>query len=97
MQFTRPDGRNPVLYDGSESGAARAPKLPEGFTALLYGSAGNLVTVAYEKDGKRLMMDGGFTRLAVAWDDAGTARYVKNAAAWLVHPERFKETVATKQ
>ncbi|MDP2275329.1 MAG: hypothetical protein Q8K32_31575 [Archangium sp.] len=96
VQFTRPAGRNPALFDGGERSAARAPKLPEGFTSLLYGSAGNLVTVAYEKDGKRLMMDGGFTRLAVSWDDAGTARYVKNAAAWLVHPERFKETVAKK-
>ena len=42
-------------------------------------------------------MDGGFTRLAVSWDDAGTARYVKNAASWLVHAERFKETIASKR
>lgn len=95
VQFSKADGRNPALYDG-EGGAARSPRLPEGFTPLLYGSARNLVTVAYEKDGKRLVMDGGFTRLAVSWDDAGTARYVKNAAAWLVHPERFKDTVATR-
>lgn len=40
------------------------------------------------------MIDGGFTRLAVSWDDAGTARFVKNAAAWLVNAERFKEKVA---
>lgn len=64
-------------------------------TPLVYGSAGNLVTAAYEKDGKRLVIDGGFTRLAVNWDDAGTARYVMNAAAWLVNAERFKDTVAT--
>jgi hypothetical protein len=64
---------------------------------LLYGSAGNLVSVAYEREGKRLVMDGGFTRLEVSWDDAGTARYVKNAAAWLVHSERFKETIASKR
>jgi len=25
----------------------------------------------------------------VAWDNAGTGRYVKNAAAWLVNYERF--------
>ncbi len=95
VQFSAPDGRNAALYDG-EGGASRSPRLPEGFTPLLFGSAGNLVTVAYEKDGKRLVMDGGFTRLAVSWDDAGTARYVKNAAAWLVHAERFTDTVAMR-
>lgn len=94
VQFSSKDGRNAALYDG-KGGEARSPELPAGFTPLLYGSAGNLVSVAYEKDGKRLVMDGGFTRLAVSWDDAGTARYVKNAAAWLVHAERFKDTVAT--
>lgn len=95
VQFTPADGRTAALYDG-EGGSARSPALPQGFTPLLYGSAGNLVAVAWEKDGKRLVMDGGFTRLAISWDDAGTARYVKNAAAWLVHAERFTDTVATK-
>ena len=95
VQFTEAHGSTAALYDG-EGGSARAPRLPAGFTPLLYGSAGNLVTVAYEKDGKRLLMDGGFTRLAVSWDDAGTARYVKNAAAWLVHSEKFTQTVATR-
>ena len=109
IQFNKPDGRNAALYDGKDGGnrapdpserndlSTRAPSLPEGFTPLLYGSAGNLVTVAYEREGKRLVMDGGFTRLEVSWDEAGTARYVKNAAAWLVHSERFKETVASKR
>ena len=41
-----------------------------------------------------MVIDGGFTRLAVNWDDAGTARFVKNAAAWLVNAERFREKVA---
>ncbi|MFT3713923.1 MAG: phosphoribosyltransferase [Archangium sp.] len=95
VQFTAPHGRNAALYDGSKFDASRAPELPPGFTAILYGSAGNLVNVAYEKDGKRLLMDGGFTRLAVSWDDAGTARYVKNAASWLVNAERFPQKVAT--
>lgn len=96
IQFKKADGRTAALYDG-EGGSARAPELPAGFTPLLYGSAGNLVTVAYEREGKRLVMDGGFTRLEVSWDDAGTARYVKNAASWLVHSERFKETIASKR
>jgi hypothetical protein len=58
-------------------------------TPLIYGSAGNLIAAAYEKDGKRLIFDGGFTRLYYKWDTAGTPRYVKNAAAWLANFERF--------
>lgn len=60
------------------------------FKPLIYGSAGNLVTVAYEENGKRAIIDGGFTRLYNKWDTAGTGRYVKNAAAWLVNIERFE-------
>ena len=56
---------------------------------LMYGSAGNLVVAIYDKDGKRAIVDGGFTRLFNKWDTAGTGRYVKNAAGWLVNYERF--------
>lgn len=62
-------------------------------TPIIYGSAGNLVAAAYEKDGKRLIFDGGFTRLYINWDTAGTGRYVKNAAAWLVNYEKFGDKV----
>ncbi|PKR81159.1 hypothetical protein CW751_06130 [Brumimicrobium salinarum] len=62
-------------------------------TPIIYGSQGNLVTAAYEKEGKRLLIDGGFTRLFIKWDTAGTVRYVKNAAAWLVNYERFGDAV----
>lgn len=66
-------------------------------TPIIYGSADNMVTAVYEKNGKRLILDGGFTRLFVKWDTAGTGRYVKNAAAWLVNFERFgDEVVANK-
>ena len=66
-------------------------------TPLIYGSANNLVTAAYEKNCKRLILDGGFTRLYVNLDSAGTGRYVKNAAAWLVNYEKFgKEVVSEK-
>lgn len=60
---------------------------------LIYGSSGNLVTAVYEKDQKRAIIDGGFTRLYYKWDTAGTGRYVKNAAAWLTNYERFGELV----
>ncbi len=56
---------------------------------LIYGSAGNVVTAIYDLDGKRAIIDGGFTRLYNNWDTAGTGRYVKNAAGWLVNYERF--------
>jgi hypothetical protein len=64
---------------------------------LLYGSAGNLVTAYYDHDGRRAILDGGFTRLYTNWDTAGTARYVKNAAAWLANPERFGNFVTPSQ
>jgi hypothetical protein len=60
---------------------------------LLYGSAGNLVAAIYDHKGRRAVLDGGFTRLYINWDTAGTARYVKNAASWLVNHERFGDRV----
>ncbi|MCP4699143.1 MAG: peptidoglycan-binding protein [Gammaproteobacteria bacterium] len=60
-------------------------------TPIIYGSNGHLITAAYDKAGKRAIIDGGFTRLFVKWDTAGTGRYVKNAAAWLVNFERFSK------
>jgi hypothetical protein len=64
---------------------------------LVYGSAGNLVVATYEQEGKRAILDGGFTRLYWKWDTAGTGRYVKNAAAWLVNYERFGRSVLVQQ
>ena len=65
---------------------------------LMYSSVGNEVTAYYEKDEKRAILDGGFTRLYYKWDTAGTARFVKNAAAWLANTERFDlETKLTQQ
>lgn len=56
---------------------------------VVYGSAGNLVVAAYDQGGRRALFDGGFTRLYLMWDTAGTGRYVKNAASWLANYERF--------
>ncbi len=64
-----------------------------GLEPLIYGSAGNLVAAYYDQNGKRAILDGGFTRLYMKWDTAGTARYVKNAASWLVNAERFGDAV----
>lgn len=57
------------------------------FSPLIYGSEGNIVVSIYDKDGKRAIIDGGFTRLHQKfWEKAaGTERYVKNATSWLVN------------
>lgn len=60
---------------------------------LIWSTDGNVVTAIYEDQGQRLIIDGGFTRLYCNWETAGTGRYVKNAAAWLVNYERFGELV----
>ncbi len=78
------------MYEGITIATLRPTK---GLEPILYGSAGNLVTAVYEKKGKRMILDGGFTRLYNSWDEAGTARYVKNAASWLVNYERFGDKV----
>ena len=58
---------------------------------LVYGSADNVVASVYDKNGKRSIIDGGFTRLFHKWDSEGTQRYVVNAAAWLVNVEKTKK------
>ncbi len=63
---------------------------------LIWSTDGNVVTAIYENQGQRLIIDGGFTRLCHSWDSAGTGRYVKNAAAWLVNYERFGEEVLSE-
>jgi|TARA_R110000737_G_scaffold298126_1_gene304968 hypothetical protein len=68
----------------------------QALTPLIWSTDGNVVTSIYEQDGKRLIIDGGFTRLYCNWDSAGTGRYVKNAAAWLVNYERFGEAVVSE-
>lgn len=82
------------IYEGITIATISAHK---DLTPIIYGSSGNLVTAAYEKDGKRLLIDGGFTRLFIKWDTAGTGRYVKNAAAWLVNYERFGDAVLAEE
>lgn len=65
--------------------------LPDTLTPLVYSSDRKIVTAYFDRDGRRALIDGGFTRL---WDDyggktAGTSRYIVNAAAWLANVERF--------
>ena len=78
------------LYEGVTIATVRPH---EHLQPLVVGSAGNLVTAVYDREGRRAVLDGGFTRLYINWDTAGTARYVKNAAAWLANYERFGDAV----
>jgi hypothetical protein len=55
---------------------------------IMWGSSGNLITATWDDaQGRRCVIDGGFTRLYHKWDSAGTARFVSNAAAWLYNYE----------
>jgi hypothetical protein len=80
------------IYEGHTIATIQPTKVLQ---PLIYGSAGNLVTAYYDHDGRRAIVDGGFTRLYMKWDTAGTARYVKNAAAWLINTERFGDAVVS--
>ncbi|PWK65778.1 hypothetical protein LX99_05011 [Mucilaginibacter oryzae] len=59
---------------------------------LIFGSGNSMIAGIYDKDGKRAIADGGFTRLFCQWDTAGTGRYVKNAAAWLTNYHKLYKT-----
>ena len=69
--------------------------LNSGLSPLVRSSDGKCVTAFYDSKGRRALVDGGFTRLYTEWDDAGTARFVTNAAAWLVNWEKFAPQEAT--
>lgn len=75
------------LYEGVTVATIKPSK---DLKPLMFGSDNNLITAYFDKDGKRALIDGGFTRLFIKWDTAGTGRFVKNAAAWLSNIERFE-------
>lgn len=79
------------VYEGITISKIQDPN--KKMTPLIWSTDGNVVTAIYEDQGQRLIIDGGFTRLYCNWETAGTGRYVKNAAAWLVNYERFGELV----
>ena len=49
---------------------------------IIFGSEGNLIVASYSEDGKRLLIDGGFTRMYNKWNSS-TATYIINVANWL--------------
>lgn len=50
---------------------------------LMRASSGKVVTAVVDDGRHRVLIDGGFTRLFVKWDTAGTDRLITNCAAWL--------------
>ena len=66
-------------------------------TPLIWSTDGNVVTSILDDQQHRLIIDGGFTRLYCNWDSAGTGRYIKNAAAWLVNVEKFGDAVVSNE
>jgi hypothetical protein len=76
------------LYEGitvAEVDPVHAFALPAHAQPLLYNSRGRITAYAVPPAaGKpQVIVDGGFTRLFFHWDNAGTARFIKNCAAWL--------------
>ena len=80
------------LYEGHS--IAFMPKVGP-LKPLIVGSEKHVVAAYFDRDGKRAIVDGGFTRLYINWDTAGTGRYVKNSAAWLANYERFGKTIVS--
>lgn len=76
------------IYEGSTIAEVPTTEL---LRPLVYGSNGRVVTAYFDHDGRRAIVDGGFTRLYHKWKSAGTDRYIINAAAWLLNIERFDE------
>ena len=74
------------IYEG---GTIAEVPTTEVLRPLVYGSNGRVVTAYFDHDGRRAIVDGGFTRLYYKWESAGTDRYIVNAAAWLLNIERF--------
>lgn len=83
------------LYEGNTVATVRPGKHTRPF---LWGSAGNIIAAYYDYEGKRAILDGGYTRLMAEFiGRAGTERYVVNAAAWLANVERFGDAVVAKE
>lgn len=61
---------------------------------LVISSDRKVVTGILEASGRRALIDGGFTRLYVKWDTAGTDRFIVNAAAWLANAETIGSEVS---
>eukprot|EP00727_Mastigamoeba_balamuthi_P000599 m51a1_g10536 hypothetical protein (202) ;mRNA; r:253254-253859 len=78
------------LYEGVVvSSVTRSSSASPALKDVVVGSDGTVVVAAYEADGRRCVIDGGWARLCSKWGSVGTERYVVNAASWLTNVEKF--------
>jgi hypothetical protein len=75
------------LFEGHTIAEIKGPT--ETHFALGLSSAKTIFSLVCEQEGKRMLIDCGWTKLFYNWDSAGTDRYVVNCAAWLCNVERF--------
>jgi len=75
------------LYEGiTVSGlSSKSAKL----NPVVYGSDNEILISTYEENDRRLILDGGFTRLYNSWD-AQTSKYIQNVVKWLANTPRFE-------
>jgi hypothetical protein len=88
------------LFEGiTVASVAEGAAVRHGFAPLLYGSAGNLITVVRDPTpaSGAVLVDGAFTRLFCQWDEAGSARYVCNAACFLAAMTLPEEELAEEE
>ena len=74
------------FYEGITIASIR---LIQNLKPLVYDSNNGIVTVYDDSNGRRLLVDGGFTRMFVATDKAGTDRFLDNCAVWLANVEKW--------
>ena len=77
------------IYEGITIAALRGSSGDNCVTPIMRSSDGQIVTGLYDKDGCRVLVDGGFTRLFRQYyrTTAGTERFVINTACFLVNVE----------
>lgn len=68
------------FYEGFT--VASIEKSGKNIEPIIFGSEGNLIVASYSENGKRLLIDGGFTRMYNKWNSE-TATYIINVANWL--------------
>jgi hypothetical protein len=95
VSYTKGGARSKIGKAGNQIGSDYTGP----FKPLLCSHDGCITSAFYEGDGKRLVVDGGFTRVySSKWDTAGTARFVKNLACWLANEQQWvKRNPDTKE
>ena len=87
------------ICEGITISSLKGPSTGDIFTPIMRASDGQIVTGLYDRDGCRVMVDGGFKRLYSSYchTTAGTERFVQNSACYLVNlEERRRKRIAVR-